>query len=470
MGGLKRIILTLLLWASAAGAGILSYPVHKKTLPNGLDIVVIETPEFKEVLSFNTMVLAGSGKEEERGKTGLAHLFEHILFRHRYGGVEGAYDDLMNRLGTHNNAWTWTDVTFYHPLTFTANLARRPGEKGDLPGLVELESARFTGLDFSEKTFQTESGAVLGEYRRLASFPSEKMSEKMLDLLFPHHPYGHTTMGYYEDIVEMPKHFEAAKRFYETFYRPNNCVLVVAGDVKAGEVFKTLEPFYKDWKPAAIPPVKVKGEPPKKEQSAHVPWDADVAPLVWVAYRMPAFSPGSPESAASELLEELLVSPAAPLYKKLRYEKQAASSLGFEEGTQGFESAEPRALIVAAELFKEKAQKKGEAAFEEVAADIIAGMEELKSFSKQPGARELLRVVKSKYRYDFLAQLASPEKIAQSFAWYYRFGRDPKALDRLLEAVEAARPEDIDRLAQAYFLPENRAVVTLAYEPPKGKP
>ncbi len=453
---MSTVLLTFLLCSiSAASAGVLSYPVRKKTLPNGLDVVVIETPEFKDVLSVNTMVLAGSGKEQERGKTGFAHLFEHILFRHRHGGVEGGYDDSMNKLGTHNNAWTWFDVTYYHPLTFASNL----------PSLLELESSRFKALDFSEKTFRTEAGAVLGEYRKNASRSAEKMAERLFALMFPNHPYGHTTMGYYGDVVDMPNHFDTAKKFYDAYYRPNNCVLIVAGDVKAPEVFKLVAPKYADWKASPIPPVQTTGEAPKKERREHVLWDADVAPSVWVAYRMPAFKPAGRDSAAAELLNELLVSPAAPLYKKLRYEKQTVSSLGFEEGSRGFESADPRVLTVSAELFKEKYTAKGKPYFDEVAADIVAGLDELKSFSKQKGAKDLLRVVKSKYRYDFLAELSSPETIASTFGWYYRFDRDPQVLDKLLEAVDAVKPEDIDRLAAAQFTPENRVVLTLAYEP-----
>ena len=77
-------LLAITFIATAAHAQFFPYPVHKKTLPNGLDVIVIETPEFKDVLSFNTMILAGSGRENEKGRTGLAHLFEHIIFRHKH--------------------------------------------------------------------------------------------------------------------------------------------------------------------------------------------------------------------------------------------------------------------------------------------------------------------------------------------------------------------------------------------------
>ena len=107
------------------GGKVFPYAIHKRTLANGLDVIVIETPEFKDVLSYNTLVLSGARNETEKGKTGLAHLFEHILFRHRWHGTENGYENLMTKIGTHNNAYTWFDITFYHPLTFTSNLDRK---------------------------------------------------------------------------------------------------------------------------------------------------------------------------------------------------------------------------------------------------------------------------------------------------------------------------------------------------------
>ncbi|MCS7313349.1 MAG: insulinase family protein, partial [Acidobacteria bacterium] len=254
-----------------------------------------------------------------------------------------------------------------------------------------------------------------------------------------------------------------ARKFYDTYYRPNNCVLIIAGDVKARDIFPLIERYYRDWTPKPVPEVKPTGEPPRKEQREHIPWDADVAPLAWVAYRMPAFRPGTTESAVTQLLQELLVSEAAPLYKKLRYEKQTVSSLQFEEGKQGFESFDPRVLIVSAQLYKDKFAQRGPTYFDEVIQDIIAGLDALKQFSRQKDARSQLETLKSKYRYDFLASLVSPAVIAQTFAWYYRFDRDPAVFEKLLDSVQRLTPEDIDRFAQAHFVPENRVVLTLAY-------
>jgi zinc protease len=471
---MHRCILTALVMVSGMAAAatsapaaekVLPYTVHHRTLPNGFDVIVIETPEFKNVVSYNTLVLAGARNETEPGKSGLAHLFEHILFRHRFAGQEAGYEKRMEELGTHNNAWTWFDVTYYHPLTFSRNLSGHDG----LPGLVELEASRFSQLAITEQIFKTESGAVLGEYRRGASDPTQKMSEKLLELMFPHHPYGHTTIGYLADVIDMPNEYQAAKSFYDTYYRPNNCILVVAGDVHASEVFDLVEKYYGGWKSHPVPEVHAMGAVPKAEQRGHVAWDADVPPLVWVAYRLPAFRPGTVDGSVMLLLEELLVSPAAPLYKHLRYEKQTASELSLEEGSRGFESFDERDLVVSARLYKEPFAKRGAAYFREVEQDVIAGLDQLKQFSHQPHAAELLGVVKSKLRYDFMASLASPESIAASFAWLYRFDRDPDVLDKLVAGVDALTPQDIDAFARQYFVPERRAIVTMAYGPAAGE-
>jgi len=448
-------------------AKVFPYTIHKKTLLNGLDVLVVETPEFRNVLSYNTLALAGARNELEKGKTGLAHLFEHILFRHAYQSQPGRYQDLMERLGTHNNAWTWFDITYYHPLTFSSNLAGRTLGTERLPGIVELEASRFEALNFDEKIFKTETGAVLGEYRNSSSLPTLKMSERLLALAFPDHPYGHETIGYYEDVLAMPNHYQAARAFYDTYYRPNNCVLLIAGDVKAEEVFTQVEARYRDWQPKSVPPIPP-AAPLPGPQREHVGWPADVAPRIYLAYRLPRFQTRSVETAVAELLSELLVSRSAPLHKKLRFEKQTVSELTFADGTRGFESFDPRLLIVDAQLFKEQYAQKGAAYLDDVIRDVEQGVDELKRFSRQRSAKQILATLKSKYRYDFLARMSSPAAIAENLAWYYRFERDPEVLEKLLASLERLRPQDVDALAGKYFVPQNQVIITLAYAEAKA--
>jgi len=297
--------------------------------------------------------------------------------------------------------------------------------------------------------------------------PTLKMSERLLALAFPDHPYGHETIGYYEDVLAMPNHYQAARAFYDTYYRPNNCVLLIAGNVKAEEIFAQVEARYRDWQPKPVPPIPPAAPlgGPKRE---HLGWPADVAPRIYLAYRLPRFQTGSVETAVAELLSELLVSRSAPLHKKLRFEKQTVSELAFGDGTRGFESFDPRLLIVDAQLFKAQYTQKGAAYLDEVIRDVEQGVDELKRYSRQKSAKQILETLKSKYRYDFLARMSSPAAIAENLAWYYRFERDPEVFEKLLASVERLRPQDVDAFAGKYFVPQNQVIITLAYAEAKA--
>ena len=132
------LLITVLAVPTASAADVFPYEIHKKTLDNGLDVLVIPTPEFKDVVNWNTLILAGSRNEIERGRSGLAHLFEHIAFRHKFEDPENSYDTRIEAIGAFDNAWTWFDVTYYHPVTFASNIEE----------LAAVQAERFLGMDF----------------------------------------------------------------------------------------------------------------------------------------------------------------------------------------------------------------------------------------------------------------------------------------------------------------------------------
>jgi zinc protease len=438
------------------------YPIYERTLTNGLRILIVPTPEFKDMVSYTMPVFAGSRNETEKGKTGLAHLFEHIMFRHEYNGVAGGYQEMMDRLGSYNNAFTTYDFTFYHPFTFAQNLigpVQTP--QGPAPGVIELEASRFKGLKLDQKTFQVEAGAVLGEYRRIYSFPAQKMIEQMSPVAFPNHPYGHTIIGYLDDVEKMPQAWDAAWQFFHHYYTPNDVALIVVGDVNPHKLFPAIEKAYADWKPVPTPKILTPPEP-KDEKPVHVDWQAEVAPRLLVAYHTPAFHPGTPESAVALVLDELLTSRSAPLYQKLRYQKQSVTS--FATYTSPI-STDPHWMLLGAELSLERFQKEGAKYVDEVRTDIVSGTEALKNFSKEPNAARTLEVIKSKAKNDFLAQWDTTDSIAQSLATFYRFNRDPHVLDTLLQSVQELQPADIDNYAAKYFTREGRLVGTLWHGP-----
>src|SRR3954468_21917651 len=117
--------------AAAAASKVFPYPMVTKTLPNGLKVTVVPAHEFKDAATFASVVMAGSRNEVHKGKTGLAHLFEHIMFLHEHGGKPEGYEAEMQRMGVDNNAFTDYDMTFYHPTTFTKNLFAQTGANGE---------------------------------------------------------------------------------------------------------------------------------------------------------------------------------------------------------------------------------------------------------------------------------------------------------------------------------------------------
>lgn len=428
--------------------GFFPYPVQREVLPNGLHVLAIEMPEFKDVLSYNAMILAGARNEMVKGQSGLAHLFEHLMFRHMIDGEVNGYDTAIGELGAFNNAWTWFDVTFYHPVTFRSNMDR----------LDALERSRFQDLQITEKIFRTEAGAVLGEYRNNATSPSLKMSEVYLAALYGDYGYGHTAMGYYDDVVDMPNEYEAAQKFYDQYYRPNNTLFLVSGDVRAAEVFELAEEGWSDWKARKIPSAGKPGpvDGPKRE---HVTWNVAVPPRIQVCYRMPPHRTGSVETAVGQILPELLASPTAPLVQTLRSEKQVASSVNLSSAF--YESFGPGPFVLGATLFKERYDAEGDALIEATVDDMLAAIDALGQFSTRDDADELLASLKSKYKYDLLSRITSPADAASTFAWWYRFEKDLAVFDKLIASIDALTPQDIDRFAQAVFVPENRVVLTL---------
>jgi len=328
---------------------------------------------------------------------------------------------------------------------------------------MELEASRFMNLSMPRKTFEVEAGAVLGEYRKIFSDPAQKAVEDFSPAAFAHHTYGHTVIGYRDDVENMPNAWDSAWEFYHNYYAPNDVAVIVVGDVDAAKIFTEAEKRYAGWKPSQPPLIPAEQEPDGPKQ-VHVKWEADVSPRLFVAYHTPGMKPGSAESAVTEILPELLTSRSAPLFQKLRYTKQSVTNFSILNGNELLESSDPHLMVLDSELNLEQFQKDGDKYLADVQTDVIGGVDDLKNFSKQPKAAETLRVIKSKVRNDFLGGLDSTGSIAQTFAWYYRFNRDPQALDQLMQGMQSLTPRDIDDYAAKYFTPARRVVTTLWHD------
>src|SRR5262249_15885232 len=155
------------------------------------------------------------------GKSGYAHLFEHLMFRGSENYTPEHRDLVMKKAGADSNASTNQDRTTYYAVF----------SKPDLESIVKLEADRFQSLKYPKPAFKTESLAVLGEYNKNSADPTEKLDEVLHETAFMKHTYAHTTMGYLRDVQDMPNQYDYSLQFYNRFYRPEYTTIILAGDV-----------------------------------------------------------------------------------------------------------------------------------------------------------------------------------------------------------------------------------------------
>ena len=273
--------LALLLFAAGASAeNVFPYRYQTQTLPNGLRVIFIPMSG-SGLVSYWSVVRTGSRDEIEPGRSGYAHFFEHMMFRgtKKYPGP--VYDRIINGMGADSNAFTSEDFTAFH-MTFA---------KDDLAKVIELEADRFQNLHYERPAFQTEAGAVYGEYRKDQTEPAFMLEEKLRDTAFDRHTYKHTTMGFEADVKNMPQGYEYSQTFFQRFYRPENVVLLVVGDFDPAAALKLIQEYYGPWKPG-YKAAEIKPEPaPSGERKAEVTYPGQTLPILDLAYRGDALRP-----------------------------------------------------------------------------------------------------------------------------------------------------------------------------------
>jgi len=216
------VVLTLgALLMRAADRRVFPYAFDQYDLPNGLRLITVPT-DYPNVVAVYIVVQAGSRNEVEPGKSGYAHLFEHMMFRGTKNYPPARYEAVLKAAGASSNAYTTDDHTAYHT-TFS---------KEDLETILAMEADRFQNLEYSEDVFRTEALAVLGEYNKNSADPLNKLYEVLRDTAFDRHTYKHTTMGFLKDIQDMPNNYGYSRLFFERYYRPEYTTIIVAGDVK----------------------------------------------------------------------------------------------------------------------------------------------------------------------------------------------------------------------------------------------
>ena len=418
---------------------IFPFPLSVFELDNGLTVVSVEY-DSPGIIAYYTVVRAGSRNEVEPGFSGYAHFFEHMMFRGTEKYPTDAYNDVVKRLGADSNAFTTDDWTTYHTVA----------SADALETIMDLESDRFLNLSYSVDDYRTEAGAILGEYNLNFSNPVSLVREKLHDLAFTAHPYQHTTIGLLEDIEAMPDHYDYSVEFYDRYYRPNNCIIVVVGDFDQGELERLARQYYGAWEPGRFEPT-IPAEPPQAEaHTADITWSNPTLPLLMVGYHAPAFSDQAIDMPAMDVLSQLLFSQNAPLFQQLYLRDQVVDVLS----GGAVDHRDPPLFEILVRITKPDR-------IDYVRDAILAEIERMKT---EPVDEAVLADTKSAMRYSFARGLDSPGPIAETLAHYLQLTGDPETVNRVYELYDAVSADDVRRVATTYFAETNRTVVVLTEE------
>ena len=418
---------------------IFPFPVSVFQLENGLMVVGVDY-DSPGIVAYYTVVRTGSRNEVEPGFSGYAHFFEHMMFRGTERHPTDDYNDVIKRLGADSNAFTTDDWTTYHTVA----------SADALETIMELESDRFLNLSYSVDDYRTEAGAILGEYNLNFSNPFSLLREKLADLAFTTHPYQHTTIGLLEDIQAMPDHYDYSVEFYDRYYRPNNCIIVVVGDFDQAELERLATQYYADWEPGEFEP-QIPVEPPQgEERTAEISWSNPTLPLLMIGYHAPAFSDQAIDMPVMDVLSQLLFSQNAPLFQQLYLQDQVVDVLS----GGAVDHRDPPLFAITVRITKPDR-------IDYVRDAILAEIERMKT---EPVDEAVLADTKSAMRYSFARGLNSPGPIAETLAHYLQLTGDPETVNRVYQLYDAVSVDDVLAVAEKYFAETNRTVVLLTEE------
>lgn len=428
--------------------------IQEFKLDNGLKLIVQEDHRSPVVVS-QVWYRAGS-LDEVNGKTGVAHVLEHMMFKGTKQVKAGQFSRLIAAAGGKENAFTSTDYTCYFQQL----------EKSHLPLSFKLEADRMANLQLTDEEFAKEIKVVMEERRwRTDDKPQSKVNEAFQGAVYRAHPYSRPVIGFMNDLENMTA--DDAREWYNNWYAPNNATLVVVGDVKAEEVYRLAKQYFGKLKPKVLPVRKPQVEPEQLGERRVVVKAPAKLPYLLMGYHVPALNnPDTDwEPYALEVLAGVLSgNPAARLNQRLVRESKLAidASAGYDLMSRGRQS-----------VFALDATPSEGKTVAELEAALIQQIEAIKESGVT--AEELERVkagviAADVYKRDSMfyqgMQIGTIETIG--FPW--------KILEDYPNKLRAVTPEQVQAVAKKYLLPDNLTVATLDPQPidpnakPQGKP
>jgi zinc protease len=432
----------MLLMSTAANAqSVPALKLEQYTLPNGLQVVLHEdhsTP----VVAVNTWYHVGSG-DEKPGRTGFAHLFEHIMFMGSEHVPTGRFDQLLEAAGANNNGSTTEDRTNYYE-SMPANA---------LPLALWLDADRMGFLlpPLDQAKLDLQRDVVKSERReRVENVPYGRAGETIVAALYPaSHPYSWPVIGSMADLSAAT--LDDVKQFFRTYYAPNNATLVIAGDFAPDSARAWVTKYFGGIpRGPAMPPRPTPAPVRLTRDTVLVLEDEVQLPRFWYAWpTAPVFAP---DDAVLDVLSFVLAGDKnSRLYKKLVYETQVAQEV----------SAAQASRRLGSDFRIDVTPKEGHAPAA-LAATVDA---EVRRVAEQGiTQRELMRA-KNSIRASFLDRLASVDGKADLLNYYNYFAGTPDFVQRDAARYDAVTAADVQRVVRTYLL-QPKVVLTVV---PKGK-
>ena len=415
---------------------ILPYPIYQHKMDNGLNVVTVPF-DSPGLASLHIITRVGARNEVEPGVTGFAHFFEHMMFRGTDKYSKEEYSAALKSTGAAANANTTQDRTAYH----------MTGNSDKLELMFELESDRFMNLKYSEHEFKTEAGAVKGEYTKNFANPYSQIYEKRSETAFNTHTYSHTTMGYFDDIVDMPNQYEYSKLFFDRYYRPEYNTVLVVGDVTPEKVNALAEKYFGAWQRGSYESV-VPVEPEQTETRYVHLQDGTIPAYFSMSFKGPAFSDSSIDMPALDVLASIVFSSTSDLYKKLVIEEQIVRSISGGAS----DSRDPGLFTIHVSMVEKEDMPYVLGEIEKAIARVKA--EDVNA--------ALLERTKSNLKYSFAMGIDTPGSIAQSLSHYIQLTGDPESINRLYALYDKVSAADIKMVANKYFTADHLTIATIS--------
>jgi zinc protease len=405
--------------------------IERFRMGNGLSILLVEEHAAPTV-AYHTWFRVGS-RNEQPGKTGIAHLFEHLMFNETEGLAAGEFDRQLEELGAESNASTWLDWTHYDIAIPAAHFER----------VVELEAERMNHLVLRTPQVESEKEVVMNERRyRVEDDVEGALSELLWSTAFELHPYRWPTIGWMSDIESFD--VDDCQTFYRTYYAPNNATLVVVGDVVPERALSKLQDAYGSYVPAPIP------EPPsvrEPEQPAEKRLEVTKLTPTWklnIGYHSPALS--HPDHLPLSVLTEVLFGGrSSRLLKVLVRDLELASDVRA--------SLSPLADPGLFEIFV--------SAREGVSAEQLLEVvdAELDRVLREPISEDEVSRATARTELSLLQGLSNNEGKASTIGFYEVVLGNPIAGFERLSALPRLRPDDLTAVARRYLKRSARTVI-----------